>query len=421
MKRLAICSLCAAALLQAGCSSVTGRLLTDDPLVRSEAIEAVAKSGEKAKNKTVARLKKILKKKNSPDRARAAAALEDLGPAAAGAIPELIAALNDADTDVADSADRALKRLDAATPALAAALVTKDPALRSKVSQALIYKGAAAVPALIKNFEKGKKELALWSAAVLGQMGPAAESAIPALARAAISNDPAVAGQASAALSAVGAPAGLWLAAALRSANSSSRAGASKVLSSMTPPPPEAAEALISALEDPDEKVRGQAAMALASYPPAAYSSLPKNLGAALEKAAGGTDAAAGWAKTALAKAAPAAPAPKADDTAALSAALKSPDPEARIAAAAALGAMGPAAFEAVPELWIAFKSKDCRQRFAAAGALIKINPRLKKYGALSRALNKVCPGKKAGRRNLPGPAAPAPGKPANGQPPSHP
>jgi HEAT repeat protein len=134
-------------------------------------------------------------------------------------------------------------------------------------------------------------------------MGPAAESAVPVLARAAASSDAAVAGQASIALSAVGAPAGLWLAAALSSANPASRAGAAKVLSALTPPPAEAAEALLGALEDADEKVREHAAMALASYPAKPLFPLPVNFIPALTKAAEANDAAAGWARTALAKA----------------------------------------------------------------------------------------------------------------------
>lgn len=407
---------CAAALLLAGCSSGTGRLLADDPLVRSEALEAAARSPEKAKKKIVAKLKKILRKKDHADRANAAAALEDIGPAAGDAVPELIQTLSDGDADIAASAERALGKLPRAAPALAAALGTDDPVLRARVGQALVSQGASAVPELVKNFEKGKKELALWSASVLGQMGPAAESAVPVLARAAVSSDAAVAGQASIALTAVGAPAGLWLGAALGSANPASRAGAAKVLSSMTPPPPESAEALLGALEDTDPKVREHAAMALAAYTVKNLSSLPENFIPALTKAAEANDAAAVWARTALTKAGhPPVPA-KEKAIAELTAALRSPDPEARIAAAAALGAMGPEAESAVPELWTLFKSKDCRQRVAAARALTGIQPRLKKKGAVARALNKVCPAKKAGLLKLPGMKGRSLLKPATGQ-----
>lgn len=408
---------CAAALLLSGCSSGTGRLLADDPLARSEALEAAAKLPAKAKKKIVAKLRKVLRKKDRADRAYAAAALEDIGPAAGDAVPELIQALKDGDADISASAERALRKLAPAAPALAAALATDDPVLRARISQVLVSQGPAAVPALVKNFEKGKRELALWSAGILGQMGPSAADAVPVLARAAASSDAAVAGQASIALAAVGAPAGLWLGAALSSANPSSRAGAAKVLSSLAPPPEEAAWALIGALEDADAKVREHAAMALASYPGKTLASMPENFTAALVKASAAKDAAAGWAGTALAKAGrgPAAAKEK-NGLPELIAALGSPDREARIAAAAALGALGPAASEAVPGLWIAFKTRDCRQRASAARALTEIKPRLKKNAAVDRALKRVCPGKKTKVLKLPGLKTPVLIKPATGQ-----
>ena len=416
MSRFNISVFCAAALLLSGCSSVTSRLLADDPLARSEAIEAAAKSSARSKQKLVARLARILKKKDPVDRVRAAAALEDLGPAAASAIPDLIAVLGDPDTDIADSADRALRKLDGSAPALAAALATTDPALRSRIGRVLTAQGPAAIPALVKNFGQGKRELALWSAGILGQMGPAAESAVPALARAAASNDAAVAGQAATALSAVGSPAGLWLGAALSSSNPAARSGASKVLALMAPPPAEAAEALIGALEDPDAKVREHAAAALSSYPPAAYASLPKSLTPALVKLSSGTDAAAGLAKTALERSGYTAAVLNAKMKS-LSAALKSADQEARIAAAEALGNTGPAASEAMPELWTLFRSRDCRERASAARALSRISPRLLRNGAVTRALIKVCPSRKVPKAGLPGPAPRALTKGATAQP----
>lgn len=421
MKRDSFLIPCAAALLLAGCSSGTGRLLADDPLVRSEALEAAARSPEKAKKKIVAKLRKILRKKGHADRAYAAAALEDIGPAAGDAIPELVQTLNDGDADIAASAERALGKLPQAAPALAAALGTGDPVLRARAGQVLVSQGAAAVPELVKNFGKGKRELALWSASLLGQLGPAAESAVPVLARAAASSDAAVAGQASLALTAVGAPAGLWLSAALGSANPSSRAGAAKVLSSMNPPPLESAEALLGALGDADPKVREHAAMALAAYSSKNLSSLPGNFIPALTKAAEADDAAAGWARTALTKAGHPPVSAKEKAIAGQIAALSSRDPEARIAAAAALGALGPAAESAVPELWILFRSKDCLERVSAARALTGIQPRLKRKGAVTRALNKVCPSKKAGLLKLPGMKGHGLLKPATGQlPPAH-
>jgi len=145
MKRILILTACAAALLLAGCSSAARRLLADDPLVRSEAIEEAARSDDRSKHKIVARMKKVLAGKATGKRAYAAAALEDLGPAAAGAIPEMISALDDRDPGVAASAERALKHLETAAPALAAALDTKDARLRARIASVLAAQGAPAV------------------------------------------------------------------------------------------------------------------------------------------------------------------------------------------------------------------------------------------------------------------------------------
>lgn len=355
---------CAAALLLAGCSSAARRLLADDPLVRSEAIEAASRSGDSSRKKIVARMKKVLAGKDSGKRAYAAAALEDLGPAAAGAVPELISALNDKDPDVAASAERALEHLETAAPALASALGTKDAALGARIASVLVAQGAPAVAALAGNFEKGNKALALESAALLGRLGTAAEKAVPTLARAAAGKDADVRAAASSALTAIGSPAGLWLAEALRSASPSSRAGASKVLSEMVPPPAEAAEALAAALLDPDEKVRENAARALAAYPAGTQAFSSESFISALFRAARSPDESASvWASITLVRIG--APAGKW-----LAGALKAPDPAARADAALVLSRMFPPPAEAAAAVLAALKDADPAVRLAAAGAL---------------------------------------------------
>ena len=364
MKRILILTACAAALLLAGCSSAARRLLADDPLVRSEAIEEAARSDDRSKHKIVARMKKVLAGKATGKRAYAAAALEDLGPAAAGAIPEMISALDDRDPGVAASAERALKHLETAAPALAAALDTKDARLRARIASVLAAQGAPAAAALARNFEKGNKALALESAALLGRLGPAAEKAVPTLARAAAGRDEEVRTAASSALTAIGSPAGLWLAGALRSASPSSRAGASRVLSEMVPPPAEAAEALAAALEDPDEKVRGNAARALAAYPPETLALSRESFISALFRAARSPDESASvWASITLVRMG--APAGKW-----LAGALKAADPAARAGAALVISRMFPPPAEAAGAALAALKDSDPAVRLAAAGAL---------------------------------------------------
>ncbi|HCC48084.1 MAG TPA: hypothetical protein DEQ38_08235 [Elusimicrobia bacterium] len=463
MKKLLFLAACAAL---AGCSAATGRLLSDDPRARAEAAEAAAAAGPREKKDIVRALKRVLADSDSGDRAYAAAALEDLGPAAADAVPELIAALGGADQSVSAPAGRALSKLTEAAPALAAALSAESPELRAQLGRILAAQGEPGAKALAKNFERGDKQLALRSSQVLEEMGPAAEKAVPVLARAAASSDAEVQAAAAAALSGIGRPAGLWLADALRSPNPRSRAGASLVLGAMLRPPAEALEALAGALEDQDAAIRLHSAMALAAYTPEVLAALPENFIPALSKAAAGGEAAE-WARRALLKTGRAdgswlADALKARDplsreaAAASLAGLKQPpaqavrplllaladgeaavrraaaaalgnyafrtpkalprnapaviaialgdkDPQVRVAAAEALGALGPAAAAAEPELWEVFKSADCRQRAAAAKALGAIKPRLLKNRAIVRALQKPCPAKPVLDPALPG------------------
>lgn len=469
MKKLLLLAACAAL---AACSSAAKRLLSDDPRARAEAGEAAAAAGGEEKKAIVRDLKRVLADAGSGDRAYAAAALEDLGPAAADAVPELIAALGDKDQSVSAPAERALSSLPAAAPALAAALSTESPGLRAQLGRLLAAQGEPGASALAKNFARGDKQLALRSAQVLEGMGPAAEKAVPALARAAASADAEVQAAAAGALSGIGRPAGLWLAEALRSPNPRSRAGAAMVLAAMPRPPAEALEALAGALEDQDEAVRTHSAMALSAYTPEVLAALPEKFIPALSAAAAGGKAAE-WARRALLKTGKAdgdwlADALKAKDplsreAAAVSlAGLKQPpaqavrplllaladgeaavrraaaaalanyafrtpgalprnapaviaialgdkDLQVRLAAAEALGALGPKAAAAEPELWEAFKTADCRQRAGAAKALGAVKPRLLKNRAIVQALQKPCPARPVLDPALPGLGLPAP------------
>ncbi|OGR66778.1 MAG: hypothetical protein A2X30_11875 [Elusimicrobia bacterium GWB2_63_16] len=478
-----------AALLLAGCSGPGKRLLSDDALVRSAALESAAASAPKDKVRIVARLRKALAGRDPRRRAYAVTALEDIGAEAVRAAPELMAALGDGDPFISAAAERALVKLKGTAPALAGALLSTDPVLKLKAPEILAAQGEAGVLALAANFERGSRELALESCLALGRLGPAAEKGVPALARAASSTDPAVKAAALGALSNIGRPAGLWLAAALKSASPRSRAGAAALLAAMPSPPAETLEPLASALEDPDGAVRENAGTALAAFTPELMNNLPSNLLPVLSKAAAAgskesgptllalvrtgraegkwlaaalrspeprTREAAGLAlllmfpppqeaaeplletlkdadlkvrrsaAAALGNYAVASPATlPAGTVAALLAAtsdadpetrnlavfplgrlapadrsaldaviqtLASADPEVRVSAAAALTAAGKKAAAAETALWKVFRSRDCRQKTAAAKALAAVKPELRRLPAVARALKTICP-----------------------------
>lgn len=479
-----------AALLLTGCASPGKRLLSDDALTRAAALEAAAGEPSKVKLKIVARLRKALAGKAARRRGYAVTALEDIGPEAQRAAPELMTALGYEDPFVSAAAERTLIKLKGTAPALAGALLSPDPVLRRKAPEILAAQGETGVLAIAANFEKGSRELALESCHALGRLGPAAEKGVPALARAASSSDGEVKAAALSALSNVGRPAGLWLTAALRSASPRSRAGAAALLAAMPSPPEEALEALAAALEDPDGAVRENSAVALAAFTPEVMNTLPSGLLPVLAKAAAAAESKeSGPALLALVRtgraegkwlaAALRSPEPRTREAAALALLLMFPppqeaaaplletlkdgdlkvrraaasalgnyavaspaalpagtvaallaatrdadpetrnlavfplgrlapgdksaldaviqtlasaDPEVRLSAAAALTAAGKKAAAAETALWKVFRSRDCRQKTAAARALAAVKPELRRLAAVARALKTICP-----------------------------
>jgi len=361
MRQIIIYTACA--LLLAGCSSASRRLLADNPQVRATALDEVLRSDEKTRGKAVLRMKKILGRRKSPYRMYAVSALEDLGRSAAPSIPELIAALTAGDL-VSSAAARALSKLDAAAPALVEALKSQDPALRREAARILPAHGALAAPLLAKNLESPDSGLAERSARSLGEAGPAARDAVPALARAAFSGQKDLKLIASDSLVKIGAPAGAWLAAALRAREPKIRFGAARVLSGMNPPSPEAAEQLAAALEDSDPGVRAAAAEALASYPRETQEHFSGNIISGLSRAAQTADEAArSWASIALVKSGS-----NAADW--LVKALKDPAPAARAGAALVVSRMLPPPAGAADAVLAALKDPEPAVRMAAANAL---------------------------------------------------
>lgn len=289
MRHFLLFFICTSTLLLAGCTSVTKRLLVGSPQVRARALGEVLGGDDKARGKVVLRMRKILADKNSPYRLAAATALENLGQAAAPAVPELMAALTGGDL-VSFTAARALSKLDAAVPALVEALKSKDIALHREAARILPAQGALAAPLLAINLEGADPALAGESAYILGEAGASAKDAVPALVRAAFSGAKDLKMSASSALVKIGPPAGKWLDAALRSPDVEIRYEAALVLANMFPPSPEAVVSLAATLDDPEARVRAAAAKALGGYPQETQARFSEDILSALFRAAQAPD-----------------------------------------------------------------------------------------------------------------------------------
>lgn len=363
MRHFLLFLVCAAGLLLAGCSSVTKRLLVGSPQVRAAALGEVLRADDKTRGKVVLRMKKILADKNSRHRSAAANTLENLGQAAAPAVPELIAALTGGDL-VSFTAARTLSKLDAAVPALVEALKSKDTKLHQAAARILPAQGALAAPLLAINLSSADPALAEESALILGEAGASAKDAVPALARAAFSGAKDLKMAASNALVKIGPPAGEWLGIALRSPDVQIRYEAAWVLADMFPPSPEAILPLAAALADPDARVNGAAAEALGGYPPETQSRFSEDILSGLFRAAQAPDEDTHiWASITLVRAG--APAGKIVRNA-----LKAADPASRADAVLVVARMFPPPAEAFDAVLAALKDADISVRLGAAEAL---------------------------------------------------
>jgi HEAT repeat protein len=124
---------------------------------------------------------------DATERAAAARALSDMGPAARPAVPALARAVADPDPEVRRLAAYALRQIgpDArdAAPDLEKALADSVPAVKRAAAYALLAvspDSAAPLPTLIEAIQLGDARAIV----AVGQMGPAAREAIPSLVQA---------------------------------------------------------------------------------------------------------------------------------------------------------------------------------------------------------------------------------------------
>jgi HEAT repeat protein/lysophospholipase L1-like esterase len=252
---------------RAAAPAIVAKLDDPDERVRWRAADALAKIGLGADS--VDALVRLVCEVRSPGRGMAAEALGRLGPEAASAVPELIAATSDRRPEVRWRAVWALGRIGpAAKPAvLALRIALADPDVRWRSAEALGGIGPSAVeavPDLIALLRDPSSSVRWRAVAALGAIG--SRQAAPALAGAADDAAENVRLAAISALSSVGAEPALaeraYLA-ALDDTDARVRLQAIRGLGRLGTLSSRARRALEAAGNDPNESVRAQVAKAL--------------------------------------------------------------------------------------------------------------------------------------------------------------
>jgi len=147
--------------------------------------EDATKIGGKSASDWVA----ALKSDDSNVCSEAFVAIELFGPAARGAVPALIDALDDPRQNVQFGAAEALREIGPNAVAAAPALVRKlgiresGMGIAFRASEALVAIGPAALPSLIRCLEGDDRDARLQAMVILAGFGPASKDAVPALAK----------------------------------------------------------------------------------------------------------------------------------------------------------------------------------------------------------------------------------------------
>lgn len=292
-----------------------------------------------------------LRDPQAPARWRAAAALWEIGPAAAAAAPALSAALLDSDPSVARAAAEALKRITGG----AADVAKRRPSVGGQT-------GSSVPPALLAALEHGDGHAREEAATALGSLS-SPKLAVPPLVHALQDAEPAVRAAAAASLVQIGA--------ALAAAREPDATANRPVITGLV-------AALAAALNDAAVVVRRRAARGLGQLGPAALGAIPRLIEALQDEDASVAHTAAFalesmvGAKKAAGPATDAAPAAPSMSPAlsTLISGLKHGDASVRWRAAVALGGLGAGAVVAVPDLVDLLDDETEIIRWEAAKAL---------------------------------------------------
>jgi HEAT repeat protein len=203
----------------------------------------------------------------------AAEALGALGPEAAPAVPILIEAARDKQSETREYAIVALGQIgpgvEGVLPALRAAMADPDDRVRSRASEALAKIDGPEIPRLIEALDAPDARVRKVAADSLGGMGPAAAPAVPALITRLADEHEGVLWRVLHALTEIGAPAVPALSEALGHEDARIRLGAVESLGRIGMPAASAAGRVATLRAgDPDPEVRRYAALALAALRP---------------------------------------------------------------------------------------------------------------------------------------------------------
>lgn len=312
-----------------------------------------------AKKPNVAALVEGLKSGDKVIRRDASYRLSQLGPEAKAAVPELVKALDDSEDQVWFNSITALARIGPAAEAAIPDLIKQlDKADRGRNNGQYWYRtafalgaiGPAALPELIKGLASDKAHVRSAASKAIGWIGPAASDAIAPLAQRLGDGDADVRTQAAEALARIGAAALPVLTDSLKSEQAAVRAAAATALEAMGEPARETGGALAAAFKaetDEGAKVRELRALSRLKYPPAELLPL------VLPLLQNGSEPIRQVAADAVIMMTPAAT----TSVPAVEKLLASTDAAETKLAVALLGAIGPEAGGAVPEL-IAIRSQ---------------------------------------------------------------
>jgi HEAT repeat protein len=367
------------------------RALADSsPEVRGRAADALTRDGARA----VPALVEAMVHHEAHVRRAAILALGDIGPEAAPALTELVRAAVDCDEGVRRAASQVLARVDpswAVAPATRRALPAVIDGLRSELpwvsraAEALLLRvGRPAVPALLEvlaDWEaEGHRRTAL---RLLSQLGPSAAEAAPALADVLGSSDPEFRLAAAEALARLGAGAAPALPALIRSLSDWSppvRRSAAKALAAAGPGAGYAIPWLLGLLADWDDPAREAAAAALVAIGAAAVPLLAvvleeRDLGRTAERPRYREEVDRLWRRLEDEGCWSAPDTSWHDPVWAAREGLRERTEAVHLAAATALGRIGPAAAPAVPALSAALSDESYVVRLAVVRAVGEIGP----------------------------------------------